>query len=178
MGNFYVNIAVQSEDRDAIRNAIPMEEDPGVVGPAENGWTVLSSAALDTQDETVVETYGTGLSRALGVPVLGALDHDDDILMLFLYRDGAEAAYLNTDPGNLTGEDLPPELRGLDAFADLAGMTGTDMKALLLKPAVFAVELHHQIADAMNLPKYTAGFGFRYAERGEFPHLDLVSFGR
>ena len=177
MRNFYVNVAVRSEDRDAILNAIPMAEDPGVIGPAENGWTVLSSAALDTQDETVVETYGTGLSGALGVPVLGTLNHDDDILMLFLYRHGAEVAFLNTDPGNLTGDDLPPELRGLDAFADLAGRTEADMKALLLKPAVFAVELHQEIAKAINLPDYTAGFGFRYAERGEFPHLDLLPFG-
>ena len=168
MGNFYVNIAVRSDDRDALLNAIPLTQDPGVIGPAENGWTVLSSAALDTQDDTVVTEYGTALSNALKTDVLGALNHDDDFLMLWLFRDGHEVSFFNSDPGTL---------RGVDGFAGLMNGDAPETQALLLKPSVFAVDHHHEIATAFGLPDYTAGFGFRYAERGEFPHLDLLKYG-
>lgn len=107
MGNFYVNISVKSGDRDAILSALPIAQDPGVIGPSENGWTVLSSAALDTQDHSVIETYCAALSAKVGVPVLGALNHDDDILMLFLYRDGGEAGHFNSSPGGFSRIDQP-----------------------------------------------------------------------
>lgn len=48
----------------------------------------------------------------------------------------------------------------------------------MTKTELFAVELHSAITKALNLPAYAGYFGFRYAELGEFPHLDLVSFGR
>ena len=124
-----------------------------------------------------MDEYGVALSRSLGTRVIGGTNHDDDALILWVFENGTDVAHLNTAPGALSGADLPAALRGVEHFAAVAGQDDETMRALLLTLAVFAVEHHHQIVTALGLPEYSAGFGFRYAERGEFAHVNLVKFG-
>ncbi len=160
MGNFYVNLSVKSTDREALVSALP-SGDPGVVGPVEDGWTVLSSEALERQDPQVIERYGVKLSSELGVPVVGALNHDDDILQLYLFENGERTGFVDTDPGGLSGEDLPPRLENLDAFAALEGRIGVErLREGLLADVVFEFERHQQLTWPLGLPGYSAGFSY------------------
>ena len=131
MGNFYVSMAVGNLDTGQLQAALFQVPDRGVIAPTEGGWTVFSSERLETQDERVMDQYGTALSRG-GAPVLGIINHDDDMLMVFLYENQARTAYANTNPGALSREDVPPIAQGGEALAALKqGISVDDIEALL-----------------------------------------------
>ena len=172
MGNFYVNLAVRSDDQDQIASHVP-KGDPSVLGPVVNGWTVLSSERLETQDEDILKDYGRRLSKAMNVPVIGTLNHDDDVLLVMLFHEGDLVSNYNSDPEYWTDGDGPPLIEGIAAFAEILDVDAGQLTALLSTRPVFAVERHGELANLIGLPDYAAGFGHDDAKRDEFPHLDL-----
>jgi hypothetical protein len=178
MGNLYVNIALNTSDRDRIAAVLADTQDRGVILAPENGWTILSSEALETQDERFVEQYGTSLSRG-GVPVLAVMNHDDDILMVFLYQAGARTAFANTRPGYFADEDRPPVVEGVEALAWLAdGVAAGDIADLLTRDHVFAVDAHGELARLLGLPAISVGFGYDRYRRDEFEVAEVLEFGK
>lgn len=179
MGNFYVNVTLKAE-RMALKTMLDHIADRSVIGPEADGWLTFSSAALEQQEQETIDAYGEGVSKHVAGPVIAALNHDDDILSIDVYEGGVRTATYNSCPGYFsespTEADLKPRLTNPDVFDALAPDAG--ISALLNDRPVFAVEAHAAFAKAAGLPPETAGFGFRYAERGEFDALDLTWAGR
>ncbi len=177
MGSFYVSMAVGRVESDQLAAALSEVTDRGVIADAQDGWTVFSSEKLETQDEQIMDLYGTTLSRS-GAPVLGIINHDDDILMVFLYENGARTAFANTDPGNLTGLDSPPIVEGGEFLAALkVGVSVNEIESLLKTDHVFAVDAHEALAALLGLPPKSVGFGYAYFNRGEFGDKGFTRFG-
>ena len=177
MGNFYASVAVGRVDNDQLFTTLSQVPDRGVIANAQDGWTVFSSELLETQDERIMDQYGEALSRG-GAPVLGIINHDDDILMVFLYQNGVRAGFANTDPGALSGTDSPPIIQGGDEFAALReGVSVNEIQSLLTKNYIFAVDAHLALVDLLGLPRDSVGFGYSYFSRGEFGQDGFVTFG-
>ncbi len=146
-----------------------------MIGPSENGWTVLSSMLLDSQDMNVIKDYSTRLSSLMATNVVTVVNHDDDVLWLFGLKDGDLIATFHSDPGYFSGEDLPPQIDGWALFAETFGEgKGTKVDLALVSEQVFAIDRHGLITKALGLPEYSVGFGFGYAQRGELDDLELL----
>lgn len=172
MGNMYVNICLR--DASAARLAAALrgfEGDDIHIGPERGGWTCLVSEALDWQDLPVIQSYGRALSALPGGAALAVLNHDDDMLLAFAFRDGAEIAAYSSCPGALSGDPArqKPELHGPEGFAGLSedATAGQIEELLLAEPLpVFAVELHGALVARLGLPEYSVGMGHRYMRAG------------
>lgn len=86
MGNFYVNYTVRSSDAQAVAKAFSGRR--AFVTSVPGQPVVTFDEAADSQEEAVVKGLGCHLSEAAGVPVLGVLNHDDDILWCGLFESG------------------------------------------------------------------------------------------
>ncbi len=177
MGNFYANLSVHTDDAGKLARLVEGRDDAGVVAPARNGWTVLSSRKIETQDDAVIDDYGAALSKAEGT-VLAAMNHDDDMLILTLYRNGTRVAYANTSPGAFTDDDEPPHLEHAEAFAGLKdNVTPGEVEAVLTGDHLFAVDAHKALVHTLGLPELSAGFGYSYWRNGEFGGDGYIEFG-
>src|SRR5258705_10901062 len=93
MGNFYTNfVIVNTDTADVLRVAKELGRRAYVVRDRE-GDTLLFDADCDEQDITEIERLGTALADRLHSPVLGSLNHDDDHLLLWLFRSGHVTRY-------------------------------------------------------------------------------------
>ena len=117
MGAFISNIQVFSEGKDTsmlldkLENAITDRLINGVYEIADDAdsadrslilqmssdrWISVYDQKLDEQDINAMDAIGTTISR-LGVPAVGSIVHDSDLLMMRLYRNGGTADTIVND---------------------------------------------------------------------------------
>ena len=174
MGNFYVNFSVQADDPRPIASILERAGRKAVVTPAFGGFVVAYEEQSDTQDTGAVAQVGSLLSREAHAPVLGVLNHDDDIFCYWLFEDGRLSDHYNSCP-DYFGEPDPEEAEAVgDAqrlCEALAAPAAIDQVESLLhgENFVFAVERHALLATALGLPDCSVGLGYQYIGRGELP---------
>jgi len=184
MGNFYTNYTVATSDVASVAAALQGRN--ALCTPALEGYVVVYDEASEHQDVDEIRVLTATLSAAVGAPVLGALNHDDDVLLLFLADGGAVVDDYNSSPGYFEDEDArPPEggdaarlcalfgaesvaevesiLRRWDDFSDEPDVDPPD------DVYIFEVERHSALVGALGLPVASVGFGYRYVSRGELP---------
>ena len=173
MGNFYVSLSIKG-DRAEIVQAL-QEDAPAVVGPKDGGWVSYSSDLLEEQDEAFIARRAATLSGRLSTAVVGVINHDDDILMIWAFVRGAEMSIFNSFPGYFSGEDTAPYISGVEALSELAVNTSPErLVEVLAKRQRVAINQHASIVSLLGLPQYSVGFGYRYAASGE--HGDGLTF--
>jgi hypothetical protein len=172
MGNFYVNFSVKGVGQLDVVSVLRELGADGYVGPAENDWCSFAESTTDTQDGSAIIALGTAVSLKLGKPVLCVFNHDDDILSVDLFANGEAVAEYNSCPGYFasdpTPEQLRPRLSNVEALANLGSVPPDDLREALMEEDAFALDLHGRIVEALSLPEYSVGFGYRYAQKGEF----------
>jgi hypothetical protein len=84
MGNFYVNHTVKTENRDKVAAVLQQNKFVAYVSPVRNGCVVVAEKEADTQATAPIVSLGKLLSVEVQAPVLAALVHDDDYLLLGL----------------------------------------------------------------------------------------------
>lgn len=177
MGNFYVNITAKA-DREALTSLLDSVTDRSVIGPQHNGWLTFSTELIEEQGQVAIDEYGCGVSENFPGPAIAVLNHDDDILSIDLYEGSKQTGTYNSCPGyfdpNATEADLKPVFTNSAAYDAL----GPTVRDVLSTKSVFAIDAHAAFVEAAGLPKEAVGFGYRYAERGEFSALKLTWAGK
>jgi hypothetical protein len=178
MGTFLANIQVFSEGNDAsklldkLENAITDRLINGVYEIAEDAnsadrsiilkvssdrWISVYDQKLDEQDINAMDTIGTTISQ-LGIPTLGSLVHDSDLLMLRLYRSGGTANTIvnDLDIFNEMMEGKRPRKRnGLPMkWAEVCGpgVDPAELKEIWENNWVFADEALLRAAELLAIP--------------------------
>ena len=178
MGTFYVNFTVCSGDTNTLTERLKATERQAYVYPAANEMTVVYDEGCDLQDPEQIDSLGRDLSSVLVRPVLAALNHDDDILVLALYESGEEVAsynsapdYFETETDEMPAPEAPREFAA--QLCRICGHADTDSVAAILEAGFeqypFATLRHEALASALGLPGSTVGVGYEYIELGELP---------
>ena len=179
MGNFYTNISVKTADADRLAEILRGQQCDAYLLPAE-AWTVVFDRASDEM-LMPLEPLTALISRELAGTALAVLDHDDDVLMYLLYRDGEKLDEYSSRPGYFTGENSPPEGGKAGLLCEAVGLPDREktVQAILQpeKLPVFAYEQHRQLAEALSLPPGAVGCGYRYIAAGESELAGLRKVG-
>ncbi len=170
MGSFYVNYTVRSGDQAAVVKSLKGRS--AYVTPVKDGAVVVTDEAAETQEIDAVREVGELLSTSLKTQVLAVLNHDDDMLWVGLFDKGRLTDEYNSSPDYFEGGTSPPtggDARKLcTAFG--RGDREKELDAVLKKKDyVFANERHADLVQALGLPDFAVGCGFKYLEEGELP---------
>jgi hypothetical protein len=176
MGNFYVNYTIRGPSQQAVAKALAGRS--AVVTPQQKGCVVVFDEESDTQNREVISGLAQDLSRELRCPVLVVLNHDDDILWYQLYVSGDLADEYDSCPGYFDPAAEPSSPEGGDA-QKLCTVFGSnevsEVERILRKSSfdediyAFAVQRHAALAQALGLPDFAVGAGYRYVSDGEIP---------
>ena len=184
MGNFYTNITLRSHQARVIE-VLEREERTAYVTPTVNGCTIVCDEECDEQDTDVLEELAALLSRELSCVTFAVLNHDDDVLIYWLYENGTLSDHYDSAPGYFSGDDDEPS--GGDAYRLCRAFGVPDQVAevedVLRTPSfsedehyLFAIERHLDLIEALGIPLFAAGIGYTYLHRGEtFEGLDRAS---
>lgn len=182
MGSFYVNICIRREQREVYDWLSQIEGLRGFVGPTVEGWTVVVTEYTETQDPKAIAAMLTGASK--GTAAISFLNHDSDMLHVWLYFDGSLAGEFNSAPWifmeDPNEEDIQPTMSGVGAFASLAdGVAADDVMSSLNIDGDYVdpLQYHEALVVLLGLPKYGVGAGYTYVSRGEFSQVDWLSIG-
>lgn len=176
MGNFYTNYTLRGPSQQAVARALSGRA--AIVTPQRDGCVVVFDEQSDEQDMEVISELAGNLSAELRCPVLAVLNHDDDILWYQLYMSGELADEYDSSPSYFDPEAEPSDPAGGDAQKLCAAFASTnvaDVEAILRKSSfdedgyAFAVERHAELAEALVLPSFAVGVGYRYLSGGEIP---------
>lgn len=170
MGNFYVNYSIRGIDEAEVCRRIPDIASNAYLNSSAEGWLCLVTPELDQQDFDVINAYGRSLSMK-HAEALFVLNHDDDFIVMGLFKDGKSVAYFHSDPGYFDeSEDDAPTLQGEGDFAQVCATASVeDVRALLLddEEFVFGIDLHNEIVALLGLSKASLAAGYSYVQQGD-----------
>lgn len=182
MGNFYVNFTCKGVARDAVVAALSGYDAHVVFA---NDVTFITERSTSERDHKAIEKLASVLSKQLATAVLGVLNHDDDVLMVWLAEGGEIIDRYNSNPGYFDGSTTLPT--GGDAEKIVKAFGGSKWKGLadVLHAEseddryMFASDCHRDICAALGLPAVAVGFGYANITNGELPEFvetgDIVS---
>jgi hypothetical protein len=171
MGNFYVNFTARGPERELVTKSLWSAKREAFVAPCLNGLTVFFDEQADAQDDAVIKDLGQRVSNDLRAPVLAVLNHDDDILMYWLFDAGQLADEYNSCPGYFTGGDVSPvggEATIICAAFQASNNASQVNKVLCDQKYVFAFERHRDLSELLNHPWPFVCLGYRDIVLEEF----------
>jgi hypothetical protein len=164
MGNFYTNFEVVGGDAaEVLRIAKELGRNAFVISD-KNGDTLLFDADCDQQDVAEIERLGSQLADKLHLPVVASLNHDDDKLLLWIFRSGHRPVirYDSCLQAFAFGWELS-KIRG--------GALSYPFIAVVLAWPLFLFEIfrHLLLVKVTGLSPICAGFGYKYLSQGGRP---------
>ena len=163
MGNFYTNFTVFGASSEEVLAVTRELRRTAYVMQSVAGASVLFDSVSDEQDVDEIERLGALLSGRLGSPVLACLNHDDDHLLLWVFREEKKEGFYQSCI------DAP---RFAWALARIRGgmLSYPFIVAVLGWPIVLFAHLRHSaLASLLSLPKIAVGYGYNSLSRGEIP---------
>jgi hypothetical protein len=182
MGNFYTNVTLYRADR--AKALAVLKGRKAAVSPMVGKFTIIWDEESEAQDVNILEAVTKRLSRELGCPAWAVLNHDDDVLLYMLFSGGENLDQYNSCPGYFGGSGSGPE--GGNA-AVLAKTFGTELAAKSVETVLrdqdgyaFAIDRHQALIEALGMPSFGVGIGYRYITSGECPpgleNADEIAF--
>ncbi len=172
MGNFYVNFTARGPEQAAIVRSLRSANRKAFVGPTLNALTVYFDELADTQDGAEITHVGQVTSRDLNATVLAVLNHDDDILIYWLFEKGKIVDEYNSCPGYFDGGEDTPSGGDAEKLC-VAFAVGENVKAvdgvLHNKEYTFALDRHVALAELLGLPSDYIGASYRDLKGEETP---------
>jgi hypothetical protein len=171
VGNFYTNVTVRGIAQEGVVAAVDALGYRAFVSHTTSGLTVVCEEESDAQDELVWRGVAKQLSERLNCEALAVMNHDDDILVYALYRNGKLLDEYNSCPDYWEEEDEPGPPTGGDvrALCEALGMPGNAAEAerILREPAdsdefLFAFRRHEALLKALDWPDVPCQQGFTY----------------
>src|SRR4051794_9502709 len=99
MGLFYANLTVYPPTREALLGLLRQLGRTAFLGPTAHGYTAVFDQANDGQDFGDIERLGCEVTGRLSCSALAAVLHDDDVLFLWLFREGRVLDTYDSLPG-------------------------------------------------------------------------------
>jgi hypothetical protein len=161
LGNFYANFLIaDAKSEDVLSAAKELRRRAFIFGIGRD--VVLCDSRCDMQDVPEIEGLGAELSGRLGSFVLGSMNHDDDHLLLWLFRKEGIKRYESFVDGPSFAWALSGVRGGRGRFPLLAA-------ALTWPIVIFQLARHRAVASAGGFPTIIAGAGYGYLSKGELP---------
>ncbi|HEV7866018.1 MAG TPA: hypothetical protein VGR20_25205 [Acidimicrobiia bacterium] len=171
MATTYANVTVLGADHDAVVAALSaaLGDGAALLTDTVDGMTVVFAAADEEANRFGEGLTAAALSEACGCDALEVSVFDDEILQYRLYRHGDEldvgvvATPRAVELAELAGGSLPVPDAGrlVDRFG--RGNPALARRALSSdEPIELASERHAWLVEALDLPRYAAGWGYRY----------------
>ncbi|HSL71334.1 MAG TPA: hypothetical protein VK864_13890 [Longimicrobiales bacterium] len=188
MGNFYTNITLRTTDTDRVVDAVRQANRIALITPPDLACTVVFDQASESQDQKVLQRLASHLSAECHCAALAVINHDDDILMYFLYENGKLVDEYNSAPTYFLRHARAKTPKGGNAERLCAAFGVPDQEAdieriLRIPPDadsfIFELDRHQKLVDALGLPASAVGTGYTYLEQGELPEgLELSMLRR
>ena len=178
MGAFYTNISLRGPSQETVVQSLQRRHRIAYVSPSDDGDVVLYDQECDEQDQELMASLASELSRELQCPALAVLNHDDDILWYQLYENGELVDQYNSCPSYFDPEAEPASPAGGDAEKLCNAFGGEDVavvEQILHKSSfdddgyAFATNRHRDLAAAAGLPQFSVGTGYNSIEYNELP---------
>jgi hypothetical protein len=168
VGGFYVNFAVKGADPRQVADDLERAGRCALVTPLHHGYVVVYDKAADSQATKAILTVGRLLSSEAGHPVLAVANHDNDVLCYWLFEGGEMVDAYNSNPEYFEEDGGAPTRQSRDAekLCTLleAGADVAAVEAILCGDYVSAEERHKEFAEAVRLPSWSVGLGYRFME--------------
>ena len=171
MGNFYANIALRTDDIEAVADALAtLRRDAWIATDA--GVTVVFDRKCDEQDIAALEGLSVELARRLRCAAIGVCNHDDDALLLLSIDEGNIVDRYESTPGYFTGARRAPaggNAEWLSARFGSPNRVNVIADALRAPHSAFVVEIdrHRLLQESLGLPASLSFLGYHYVTRGE-----------
>jgi hypothetical protein len=163
MGNFYTNFSILGVQACEALDAARSLHRTAYVVQSRTGDSVLYDSACDQQDVEEIERLGSALSGRLKAPVVACLNHDDDHLLLWVFRDEVKLGFYQGCFDAPTFSWALTRARG-------GVMAYPPVLVVLAWPIVLFQGLRHKaLASMLSLPSIAVGFGYKYLSGGEIP---------
>jgi hypothetical protein len=182
MGNFYTNLVLVSADADRVVASLESHGRTAYVARSE-GMTFVYDEQCEKQDPDEITRLAKLISREVGAPVLGSLNHDDDVLWLTLAERGSAINVYNSYPG-FGGPEFPkPEMRDVSRLCAAFGVADrvADVEALLMAPHdQFNLEVirHERLLELLGVPLIgLTGFNYVYEDGLPEPGVTVRTIG-
>jgi hypothetical protein len=162
MGNFYTNFEVLGgNSTDLVRVAKELGRRAFVVS-AKNGNALLFDADCDEQDVVEIERLGKQLSERLRLAVVASMNHDDDHLLLWIFRSGKVTRYESCLQAFGFGWALSRICGGMMSYPFIVAVLGWPV-------FIFQVFRHMLLVKTTGLSPVCTSFGYNYLSKGERP---------
>ena len=173
MGNFYCNTLLRGAgQKDVVEELRRLKRTAFVSGDVQ-GYVLVCDKGCDSQDEREVLKLGTSFSHRFSGPVFSVLNHDDDILLYWLFDKGEVADRYDSTPGYFEGHSRPAEGGNAEMLCQ-ALYRGADrgevekiLRARQGADYVLAIDRHQALIAALRLPEESLGSSYSYLEKGE-----------
>lgn len=164
MGASYGAVVVRTQDVAPIREVMGRFGRACVIA-SDGTHVVVADERIDEQYSDWLRELTTHLSRVAGAVSLGAIVHDDDVLLLCLASDGSERAiYSSTDVMLDFLDEVEPGAADIGVFAAPFGIDAPAasrlQKILSEAPYAFESDRHRDLCAALALPDWCVFFSY------------------
>ena len=154
-GSFYSNIVVLTENTN---NLLSIVSQLGIVAYCiiKNKWGIIFEQKIDEQDISYGKYLTKNISQKTNGIVIYTTNHDSDILIVYMYKNGEEIFSYNSDPGYFVNKEIEPEIIGIENL--LNEFKEIDKKSiidLLNVKEIFSESIHSKLINLINLPLYS-----------------------
>lgn len=171
MGSFYVSHTVLATDRKKIGDLLAGRN--AFISPARSGTAVVYDKDADSQDEDTIIDLAKLLSANMNAVVFAVLNHDDDILLYWLFESGKQIDSYNSTPDYFADTPEPRGPVGGDARALCEAFGSPNIEAaeriLRSEDYVFALDRHTDLLKALGFSPELSYLGYRYLAADSFP---------
>jgi hypothetical protein len=176
---------MRAADLDAVASLLESEGRRAYVAKV-GAATFIYDERCDRQNIGELRGLAGIVSRACGIPVLAACNHDDDVLWLALAEDGLVVSVYNSFPAYFDHGGDAPELREVARICAAFGAIerATELDGLLRTPRAaigFEFERHQKVARLLGVSPDAAILGYTYVQNGELgfaaPSTDVRCVG-
>lgn len=174
MGNFYTNVTTRGPAQSDLAAALRNLGRSAFLTPTTNTFTVICDRECEHQDTDVLSSLALTVSTQLACPAWAVLNHDDDVLWYQLFDRGKLVdAYISSKDWWKDPEEPPPggEAEILCRIMGNPGEQRQVQKTLARSGGVlgylFEIHRHEALLDALGQPRFAAGLGYKYVNKGE-----------
>jgi hypothetical protein len=168
MGNWYANIALRGPSQADVLTALREDRRTAFVSSPSRGCVVIYDSICRKMDGDDSERLAAKLTARFGCTALIALNADDDVLWLCVYREGKKVVEYDSST---------PARHGASGLCHAFGcITSTPFLWLLLQsPFIFEVWRHLAVCKVLGVPGDLCTYGYPGEDDGTL--IDYVPKG-
>jgi hypothetical protein len=174
-GSFYGNIVILSIEAEKI---VPILLQMGLTAYyiIKNKICVLYEDRIDEQDIGYGLKLTAELSQQLNSTVIYSTNHDSDVLIMYIYKNGQEIFLYNSNPEFFGDENMPSSMNNPDKILlEYDNVNKEEFLEILNTEETFSEDIHYKIAEKLNLPEYSVNYGFniiKYMDKAELSEME------